>query len=636
MPLFLGQLVNNRYRIDALNSQGDAGALYRAWDMNLNSPVAFLENLDTSAPARSQFSQEAELLTHLSHSNLPRILDHFNLPGQGQFLVMDYVEGDDLQGRLDKQGVLSQTDVIGWLAQAAEALSYLRHHDGMALLPTLEPADIVVRSNNRIVLFGFDLLKRHLPGKKVTHYERGIVPGLGAPELYGNNPADERSDVYTLGALLYYLLTNQLPPESIQLATGSARLIDPGQLNPDISPGVHQCMQKAMSPDATRRYQSLEEFQHQLQSLKFEPAALAEPVPAVLATPAPAEPPAFKAMPMLLGGLGFLLGAVLVSVMYFAFVGGGGNPTAPTREAAALPALTRRAETPPPANSNTGAATSTLIDFPTPTAEPLAIEAAKDSAQGMAPGEVAANLPLKVIKDSVTNAPMVLVPAGVFSMGGTGGGDDSQPAHKVSLPEFYIDQYEVTNAQYRACVEAGACQPPANPASYTHEKYFDNPEFANFPVVQVSWDQAFTFCAWRDARLPTEAEWEKAARGTDERTFPWGEGLDCSLANWATSSGTCKGDTVAVGSYPTGASPYGAMDMAGNVWEWVADWYAADYYQNSPKDNPRGPEAGQLKVLRGGSWVSNEPNLRTAFRNNLEPASASSNIGFRCAVTIEP
>lgn len=629
MPLFLGQLVNNRYRIDALENQDQTGALYRAWDMNLNAPVAFLENLDSSPGSREQFGHEAELLTHLSHSNLPRILDHFTLSGQGQYLVMDQVEGDDLQTLLDNQGVLSQTDVIGWLAQVAEVLSYLRHLDDKSLLPDLEPADIVVRPNNRVTLLGFHLLKRHMPGKTVRTYERGIIPGFSAPELYGHNLPNERSDVYTLGATMYYLLTSQVPPESIQLATGSARLVEPGQLNPEVSPGVQQFVLKAMSPDATRRFQSLEEFQHQLQSLKFEPSALTEPVHEALAAPASTGGQSFAGWPIVLGGLGFLLGAIIVSVMYFAFMSGG------TRAGASQPEAPRSATARPVVVAQTTAvpeqSTSTLIDFPTATPEPLAIEAAEDSPLGMAPSEIAANLPIDIINDPVTNAPMVLVPAGPFSMGGAAGGEDSLPKHQVSLTEFYVDQYEVTNAQYRACVDAGACQPPASVASYTREDYFTNPEFDDYPVVQISWDQAFTFCAWRDARLPTEAEWEKAARGSDGRTYPWGEGLDCSLANWATSSGTCVGDTAAVGSYPEGASPFGVMDLAGNVWEWVADWYAPDYYQDSPPENPHGPEEGELKVLRGGSWVSNELNLRAAFRNNLEPSSTSSNIGFRCA-----
>jgi formylglycine-generating enzyme required for sulfatase activity len=226
---------------------------------------------------------------------------------------------------------------------------------------------------------------------------------------------------------------------------------------------------------------------------------------------------------------------------------------------------------------------------------------------------------------------MVRVEAGPFQMGSESGGDEG-PVHTVILAEFEIDRYEVTNAQYAACVDAGGCKPPGNTSSNTRDVYYGPPEYADFPMVNVDWFQAQNYCEWRGARLPTEAEWEKAARGSDERTYPWGEAeVDCSRANHF----RCGGDTHQVGSHRAGVSPYGAYDMAGNVWEWVADAYDSEYYASSPSENPLGPEDEQnksSKVLRGGSWGSAEGGLRAAYRRGIGPYNQNDNIGFRCVV----
>jgi serine/threonine-protein kinase len=227
---------------------------------------------------------------------------------------------------------------------------------------------------------------------------------------------------------------------------------------------------------------------------------------------------------------------------------------------------------------------------------------------------------------------MVLVPAGTFPMGSNTGFPDEKPMHKITLDAFYIDRFEVTNALYRACVKAGACLIPRSLRSNSRPSYYGNPEFDDYPVIWVDWAMASTYCEWRDARLPTEAEWEYAARGKDGRTYPWGENIDRTRANYSGNIG----DTVAVGSYENGKSIYGVYDMAGNASEWVSDWYDKSYYQNSPSTNPAGPDSGLIVILRGGAWSYDVLHVRSAYREKNDPTLTADRISFRCVRSAMP
>jgi eukaryotic-like serine/threonine-protein kinase len=233
-------------------------------------------------------------------------------------------------------------------------------------------------------------------------------------------------------------------------------------------------------------------------------------------------------------------------------------------------------------------------------------------------------------KDGMT---LLYVPAGDFTMGSNDGFPDERPVHKVTLDAFWIDQTEVTNKMYALCVTASACQLPTDLGSITRSSYYGNLQYDNYPVINVDWNMAKAYCAWAGRRLPTETEWEKAARGTDQRTYPWGfNAPDNTLLNF----NQVVGDTTEAGKYPNGASPYGALDMAGNVWEWVADWYSDAYYASSPTSNPSGPSSGDGRVQRGGSWNSGDSGVRSAYRTSDSPVEAYSTLGFRCSRGISP
>ncbi len=232
------------------------------------------------------------------------------------------------------------------------------------------------------------------------------------------------------------------------------------------------------------------------------------------------------------------------------------------------------------------------------------------------------------VKEEEAPEGMIHIPAGEFIMGSDLGDDDEKPIHKVTLDAYEIDRFEVTNAQFAAFAEATGYQTEAEKTgkSETWRTYAGGKD--DHPVVEVTWNDAEAYCRWAGKRLPTEAEWEKAARGADGREYPWGNEWEEGKANTFEAG---VGDTEPVGSYPEGASPYGVMDMAGNVWEWVADWYEYDYYEKCSDRNPQGPETGFYKILRGGSWYYDNSYARSAARLRFDPVSSDSSWGFRCA-----
>lgn len=206
---------------------------------------------------------------------------------------------------------------------------------------------------------------------------------------------------------------------------------------------------------------------------------------------------------------------------------------------------------------------------------------------------------------------------------------DAMPERRVYLDGFWIDQTEVTNGMYALCVRVNVCQQPNPTRSETRLSYYGNSQYNDFPVIYVTWDDAKKYCEWAGRRLPTEAEWEKAARGTDGRSYPWGNSYPyTNLLNFNFS----VGDTSRVGQYSNGVSPYRIFDIAGNVWEWVADFYDENYYGNAPTQNPKGPASGNRRSFRGGGFGNTDiDEVRATYRGGTEPTARTPEIGFRCA-----
>jgi formylglycine-generating enzyme required for sulfatase activity len=522
---------------------------------------------------------------------------------------------------------------------------------------------------------------------KTTQGAQAVTPGYSPYEQYGKGTTDARTDIYALGATLYMLLTAQDPPESIQRVVRDP-LVLARQLNPAISLRTSSALARAMQMDPLQRFQSAADFKAALCPPQAahgsnipplqRPAPPASPPCAAAAAPSTATPGHAPSGWLLAIGVLSLVILALVVAVFSNVLNNRRSPAGATGQN--LP-ISLNSPTSDSAGLVTSTATAAAALTPTaihqPTQTPLIYvvqigdtcsEIAQQfgvSAQAIASlnglpedcGIIYAGqkllLPgsahLAILSATPTSSPtppqpvstqvsavdgmvMVYIPSSTFIMGSTDAdadaGDEEKPQRIVYLRAFWIDRYEVTNAMYARCVRDGVCPPPQMPGSKTRAAYFDEPGYENYPVIYVSWEEARKYCEWAGRRLPTEAEWEKASRGVEGQIYPWGDQPPVgNLANF----GGKVGDTSRAGSYPDGASPYGVLDMAGNVLEWVADWYGADYYASSADNNPGGPPSGEFRVLRGGSWFNMARSMRSAFRLWNYPDVRTDTIGFRCA-----
>jgi serine/threonine protein kinase len=292
------RVLQNRYRIESPLGRGGFGSVYKAWDLNLMRACAIKENLDTSSEAQRQFMREATVLANLSHPNLPRVIDHFIIPDQGQYLVMDFVEGEDLETSISRREFLPVDEAINWILQVTDAVEYLHRHRPPIFHRDIKPANIRITPTGQAMLVDFGLVKVFDPYINTTQGARAISPGYAPPEQYGRGGTDARTDIYGLGATLYHLVTGHEPVESVRRMAGEHQPT-PQQINPAVPPQVSEVIARSTELDPANRYSSAVEFRKALsEAQKSAEAARSEgPLATVLVEPMPVTSPRSMAEP---------------------------------------------------------------------------------------------------------------------------------------------------------------------------------------------------------------------------------------------------------------------------------------------------------------------------------------------------
>ncbi len=609
----IGITLGGRYRILENIGEGGMAVVYKASDLNLDRFVAIkfiLLHRSGSDTSLVRFKQEALALAKLSHPYILSIFDIGDFEGR-PYLVMEYIPGGTLKDMLKGKPIpwVRAAQITASLARALETA----HSKGI-IHRDVKPANILMANGRDPKLSDFGIAKLILDDE-TTNDLTGTGRGIGtykymSPEQ-GKGHVDARSDIYSLGIVFYQMVTGRIPfdadtPLHAMILKSTEKLPNPRQYAPSLPAHIEKILVKALAREPEDRFQTMRQFADTLEGR----TAITDPIDEDKTKTVNVLSPIFGNGKNRFSGA--LIAVVLLLCCGGSFIGA----------YQFIPAIFTPAPTSTRTPSPTPRATNTPRFTPTPT--PFPEEFTND-----------------------TGATMRLIPEGEFTMGGNDGYADERPIHLVYLNAYYIDKYEVTNSMYEACVDDGACNPPQETSSMTNPRYYGNSQFADYPVIYVNWYQAETYCEWRGARLPTEAEWEKAARGTDGYKYPWGNSFQCRNGNFddlmrldgyvIPGGPNCDGykDIAPVGLFDSGSSPFEIYDMAGNVWEWVADWYDRDYYSDPSYKNPQGASSGNGRVARGGAWdVANTKNLLATRRVSFDPSTAGNYLGFRCASSL--
>jgi len=663
VSLTTGEKILNRYRIQELIAEGGFGAIYCAWDEKLNKAVALKENQRFEDEFKRQFVREARLLANLHHDHLPRVSNYFLIEEQGQYLVMDFVEGRNLDTWLKQRGSpFTEAEIIDWLLKICDALTYLHTQQPPIVHRDVKPANIIITPQDTPMLvdFGIAAPQQTKTGASVSEAPKAMTHGFSPPEQYYGK-TEPRSDIYALGATIYNLLTGERPSPSLS-SEGRAEMMARLQA---LNPAIAAIIATAISLDLEQRFATVAELRTALRKA-VQPEAMttmALPLSGQVATK-----PAVKLwsqLPLWPWGMGALL---LSAILLYVGVTLRGNRV----QIADANSLTLTWQATP----NRPAATQLIGEVATGgvTMEPSEVpgrlvvpEGSTPVTRPPRPATITPTPASTVSLPTATPAPpagatrvvdlpsglqaaQVFVPAGTFMMGSQSGDANAEvneyPRHEVALDGFWLDQTEVTNAQFASFLSQEGNQAvefwgrndnfwlgPTEEISEAAGHFEPIEGYDNYPVTHISWFGAKAYCEWAGGRLPTEAEWEYAARGPDSLTYPWGNELPtCDLANVF----PCGEVTAKVGQYPSGASWVGALDMNGNVNEWVYDWYDPYYYGESPYYNPTGPDRSSVlaepRVVRGSSVLDNGlQSRRSSYRHWNIPADNMFLVGVRCA-----
>jgi formylglycine-generating enzyme required for sulfatase activity len=629
-------ILKNRYRIIHELGHGGMGAIYQAMDENLSCVVAVKETFATTDDQRRAFKREAELLANLNHPTLPKVMDHFT-HDDGQFLVMQFVPGHDLAELLQlREQPFSAARVLDWADQILDALTELHSSDPPIIHRDIKPSNLKVTPKGRILLLDFGLAKgvagQMATAEVNTHSSSiyGYTAHYAPLEQIRRAGTDARSDLYSLGATMWTLLTGKVPPDALsRIAEKEDGNPDPlpaaGELNPKVSPSLSSSINRAMALNRSHRHASAAELRKDLANIAEAESNSQTFEPQVTRAESPLRPP----MPPV--------------------------------------STVKSAESEPPRISNDQqvstirvATSSPELKVATPTATSFAGGVERQGGQRkrfalLASGAAVLILAIAVISwivwgarkggpqsnssqasNTATNsnlsdsnrptAPigMVYVSGGTFMMGREVGDDAERPPHQVTVAPFFINAYEVTNEEYEKFVKATNHRPPSLWTDGTFPA-----ANGRRPVTGVTWDDATEYARWAGGRLPTEEEWEFAARGTDGRLYPWGKDWRQGAAN---ADGAAQAITD-VGAYKSN-SPFGTADMVGNAWEWTASSFKAYPGRGLPSTQP----TGDLRVIRGGCYESNKDYATTTYRAGWPARGAPTydQTGFRLAKDIGP
>jgi formylglycine-generating enzyme required for sulfatase activity/predicted Ser/Thr protein kinase len=640
-----------KYEIIEGIGRGGFAVVYKARDTELDRIVALkvLHPQHTIDPKFIQrFRQEAQTAARLHHPHIVTIHEVGEEAGQ-HYIAMAFLPGRTLDKVVGGKP-LSTDRAISIIEQAADALDAI-HEQGL-VHRDVKPANVMVDETDQATLLDFGIVRAAEGTRLTTTMTTLGTPEYMAPEqaeiAEGTAGIDWRADVYALGAVAYETLVGRPPftgrsPTAILHKHVYEQPPAPCTLNPDLPKEIEPVLLKALAKGREERFQRAGDFAAELrrayvaESQIREQEAQIAPLYRRLQSAAAEED---WAEVLALGGR--------IQALDPAYRDVSGRMEQARRELRRL----RRRPVPAWAWGVGGVAVLGVIVL-------LVVFGSRWN-EWFAQGPINPPPPTLVLTPGDTwvrpadEMVMVYVPAGEFEMGSTEGDDDEQPVHTVALDAFWLDRTEVTNAQFAAFVNVQGNQEergvPWLDLEYEHclieqvdGEFRPKSGYADHPVIYVTWYGAAAYCEWVGARLPTEAEWEYAARGELGYVYPWGDEFDCSRGNFDDETQLddyvvpggegCDGyeRTAPVGSFPAGASWCGALDLAGNVWEWVADTYDGDYYESSPSRNPLGPEEKNLKVLRGGSWSYLYESVRCANRGRYGRCDRYDFIGFRCA-----
>jgi serine/threonine protein kinase len=662
----IGQTFNRRYRITSLIGEGGMGEVYLATDKQTRQPVAvkiLARQLSAKPEALERFRREAQTLRKLDHPNIVKFVDTFEHKGQ-YVIVMEYTPGGSLYHLL-KTGSLPIERARQISLDLCDAL--IRAHRLNIIHRDIKPENVLIDRDGTPKLADFGVARLSENTRLTRSGTQVGTPYYMAPEAWEGKMLDAQADIWSLGVMLFEMLAGAVPFNGDTGAAVMNKVLtteppDLKKLRPDTPAHLAKVVTRMLTRDREQRFQSMREV-----ALDLERGAVA-PVKSgpEKETIGLAEEHVHKDPGEVLSVEGYRLEQSLpvetsnevrregqkmpVHIIprvdekfvleHVEVVKGTTTRTLPdwrrTVSNSNLRLIGRLVGGLLIISLLFWGASKLLLNLPaTPELTQTSIPLTQTTIS--LTSELSIGSTMISNKDGMT---LVYVPAGEFTMGSDSGDFNEKPIHTVYLDAFWIDQTEVTNAIYAKCVQDSKCVQPKVTT------YYNDANYASHPVVYVSWNDAKAYCSWADRRLPTEAEWEKAARGQDGTIYPWGNIFDGKLLNfcdtncpifWANPSfDDGYADVAPVGSYPSGKSMYDVLDMAGNVWEWVADWYSNLYYAGSPASNPLGPVSGQYRVLRGGSHQEQSVDVRSSNRDGSEPSLASLDRGFRCGMNATP